>query len=93
MDKLKLIRENADQFKKHIQDIENLENQKKEQNILKELKSFSSTIITREGMNLRCAEKLLDRAKYDLADIEEAKKYVKIEKFIDTEKIEVLIIM
>ena len=62
-----------------------------EENILKELKSFSSTIITREGMNLRCAEKLLDRAKYDLADIEEAKKYVKIEKFIDTEKIEVLI--
>ena len=62
-----------------------------EENILKELKSFSSTIITREGMNLRCAEKLLDRAKYDLADIEEAKKNVKIEKFIDTEKIEVLI--
>ena len=62
-----------------------------EENILKELKSFSSTIITREGMNLRCAEKLLDRAKYDLADIEEAKKYVKIEKFIDTEKIEVFI--
>jgi hypothetical protein len=40
-------------------------------------------------MNLRCAEKLLDKAKFDLLDIEEAKKFVKIEKFIDTEKIEV----
>ena len=62
-----------------------------EKDILSELKSFSSTIITRDGMNLRCAEKLLDKAKYDLSDIEEAKKFVKIEKFIDTEKIEVCI--
>ena len=62
-----------------------------EKNILNELKSFSSIIITRDGMNLRCAEKLLDKAKYDLLDIEEAKKFVKIEKFIDTEKIEVCI--
>ena len=60
-----------------------------EENILKELKLFSSTIITRDGMNLRCAENLLDKVKYDLGDIEEAKKFVKIEKFIDTEKIEV----
>ena len=62
-----------------------------EKSILNELKSFSSTIITRDGMNLRCAEKLLDKAKYDLVDIEEANKFVKIEKFIDTEKIEVCI--
>ena len=62
-----------------------------EKNILKDLKSFSSTIITRDGMNLRYAEKLLDKAKYDLVDIEEAKKFVKIEKFIDTEKIEVCV--
>ena len=62
-----------------------------EENILKELKSFSSTIISRDGMNLRCAENLLDKVKYDLGDIEEAKKFVKIEKFIDTEKIEVCI--
>ena len=33
MDKLKLIRENEEQFKKHLQDIENLEIQQKEQNI------------------------------------------------------------
>ena len=62
-----------------------------ETKILNDLKGFSSTIITRDGMNLRCAEKLLDKAKYDLEDIEEANKFVKIEKFIDTEKIEVCI--
>ena len=62
-----------------------------EKEILRELKSFSSTIITRNGMNLRCAENLLDKAKYDLVDIEDAKKFIKIEKFIDTEKIEVCI--
>ena len=73
-------------FEKLYQDIFN-----EEKEILKELKSFSSTIITRNGMNLRCAEKLLDKAKYDLVDIEDAKKFIKIEKFIDTEKIEVCI--
>ena len=75
-----------DDFEKLYEEIFN-----EEKNILNELKSFSSTIITRDGMNLRCAEKLLDKAKYDLLDIEEAKKFVKIEKFIDTEKIEVCI--
>ena len=33
MDKLKLIRENEEQFKKHLQDIQNLEIQQKEQDI------------------------------------------------------------
>ena len=62
-----------------------------EETNLKELKSFSSTIITKDGMNLRCAEKLLEKVKYEFTDIEEAKKFAKIEKFIDTEKIEVCI--
>jgi len=75
-----------DDFEKLYQEIFN-----EEKEILRELKSFSSTIITRNGMNLRCAEKLLDKAKYDLFDIKDAKKFVKIEKFIDTEKIEVCI--
>ena len=60
-------------------------------NKLNDLKSFTSTIITRNGMNLRCAENLLDKMKYDLQDIEEAKIFVKVEKFIDTEKIEVCV--
>ena len=77
------IYQNDDYEKLYIELLE------EEENILKELKLFSSTIITRDGMNLRCAENLLDKVKYDLGDIEEAKKFVKIEKFIDTEKIEV----
>ena len=80
---LSKIYQNDDYEKLYIELLE------EEENILKELKSFSSTIITRDGMNLRCAENLLDKVKYDLGDIEEAKKFVKIEKFIDTEKIEV----
>ena len=80
---LSQIYQNDDYEKLYIELLE------EEENILKELKSFSSTIIIRDGMNLRCAENLLDKVKYDLGDIEEAKKFVKIEKFIDTEKIEV----
>lgn len=33
MDKLRLIRENEEQFKKHLEEIENLEIQQKEQNM------------------------------------------------------------
>ena len=62
-----------------------------EANILNELKSLSSTIITRDGMNLRCAEKIIEKAEYELRLIEEAKKYVQVERFINTKKVEVCI--
>ena len=57
-----------------------------ETNILNELKSFSSIIITRDGMNLRCAEKILEKCKNDKRHIEKAKKFQKIENFIDKDK-------
>ena len=63
-----------------------------ETNILNELKSLSNIVITRDGMNLRCAEKILEKAEYELKVIEEAKKYIQIEKFIDSEKIEVCLL-
>ena len=62
-----------------------------EANILNELKSLSSIVITRDGMNLRCAEKVIEKAEYELKILEEAKKYIQIEKFIDNEKIEACI--
>ena len=62
-----------------------------EANKLNELKSLSSTIITRDGMNLRCAEKIIEKAEYELRLIEEAKKYVQVERFINTKKVEVCI--
>ena len=62
-----------------------------ELNILNELKLFSSIVITRDGMNLRCAEKILEKIKYALKQIQEAIKFLKIEKFVDTEEIEVCI--
>ena len=59
-----------------------------ETNILNELKSLSNIVITRVGMNLRCAEKIIERVTYELKIIEEAKKYIQIEHFINSEKIE-----
>ena len=64
-----------------------------ETNILNELKSLSSTVITRDGMNLRCAEKIKEKAEYELKIIEKAKKYIQTEKFIDSEKIEVCLLL
>ena len=63
-----------------------------ETNILNELKKLSNIVITRDGMNLRCAEKVIQRSTYELRRIEEAKKYNQLEKFINTKKIEVCII-
>ena len=62
-----------------------------ESNILNELKKLSNNVITRNGMNLRCAEKILEKAIYELKLIEESKKYNQLEKFIKTKKIEVCI--
>ena len=62
-----------------------------ETNILNELKNLSNIIITRDGMNLRCAEKILAKAIYELKRIEEAKKYNQLEKFIKTRRVEACI--
>ena len=62
-----------------------------EMNILNDLKKLSNMVITRDGMNLRCAEKILEKTKYELKKIEEAKKFNQMEKFIKTKKIEVCI--
>ena len=58
---------------------------------LNELNDLSSILISRDGMNLSCCEKIIEKTKNDLFHIEQAKKYVKIEKFIDNEKVEVCI--
>ena len=62
-----------------------------ESNILNELKSVISIIITRDGMNIRCAEKILQKADYDLFHIKQAKEFVKIDKFVEEEEIPVCI--
>ena len=63
-----------------------------ETNILNELKKLSNIVITRDGMNLRCAEKIIDRSKYELRRMEEAKLFNQLEKFIITKKVEVCIV-
>ena len=74
-------------------DFEKLFNEinKEESDKLDKLNELSAIIIARDGMNLRCCEKIIEKTKNDLLHIEQAKKYVKIEKFIDNEEIEVCI--
>ena len=62
-----------------------------ESNKLNELKSLSSTVIARDGMNKSCAEKLINKSKYESVRIQEEKKYAKVEKFINTKKVIVCI--
>ena len=57
-----------------------------ETNMLNELKSYSSIIITRDGMNLRCAEKILEKTRNDQRRIIKAKKLQKVENFIDKDQ-------
>jgi hypothetical protein len=42
-------------------------------------------------MNLICCEKIIEKIKNELIKCEISKKFIKIEKFIDTQKIEVCI--
>jgi len=88
-----------EKYKKYL-DISYLENDleklyqelyNEETNILNELKSFSSIIITRDGMNLRCAETILEKIKSDSRTMEKAKKFRKIENFIEKDKTKVCI--
>ena len=58
---------------------------------LNKINKISEIIIARDGMNLRCCEKIIEKAKIYLHNIEKTKKYVKIEKFLENEIIEVCI--
>ncbi len=64
---------------------------KEESDNLKKLKLYSDVIISRNGMNLICSEKIIEKEKNDLIRSEISKKFKKIESFIDSEKIEVCI--
>lgn len=55
----------------------------------KELKNFSSYIISINGMNLSCAQKILEKEEFHLISLEKEEMLEKIKKFIRTEKIEV----
>ena len=73
-------------FEKLYNDIlkEELEN-------LKKLRLYTDIIIARDGMNLICSEKIIEKTKNDLIKSEISKKFLKIEQFIDKEKLEVCI--
>ena len=60
-----------------------------ELNNLNELKSISSLVISRDGMNIRCAENLLQKETYENLIIDNNKDYIWIDKFIEEENIEI----
>ena len=62
-----------------------------ESNKLTELKNISSILITRDGINLNYAQDILNNIGYYLDDIIEKKKISKIERFIETEKMNLCI--
>ena len=62
-----------------------------EDSILKKLKNFSSELNTRNGLNKRCAEKIIEKTKIDLSRMKVIEKFMKIESFINKTRIEVLI--
>ena len=80
-----------DEYKKNDYEKLYTEMLDEEINTLNTLKEFMSTLIAKNGINLRCAEKFLDKMKYELTDNIDNKNLLKIKKFIITEKIEVCV--
>ena len=50
---------------------------------------MSSKINAREGMNLQCAKRIVEKAKYDEKCLEQTKKFQKIETFIEKDRTKV----
>ena len=71
-------------FKSFFDEIYEDENKK-----LIELKNITSKLITKNNININCAEDIINKIRYSYDDIIEEKKCAKIEKFIDTEEIKV----
>ena len=64
---------------------------KEESDVLLKLKSLISTIIIRDRINIVCAENILETTKKELEHIKQMREYVKVEKFINEEELEVCI--
>ena len=58
-------------------------------NNLNELKSLSSLLIARDGMNLRCAESILHKTTVENYILDKNKDFIGIDKFVEEENIEV----
>ena len=62
---------------------------KEELDNLNKLQYYTEIIIERDGMNLICSEKIIEKTNNELIKCQISRKFIKIEKFIDTQKIEV----
>jgi hypothetical protein len=68
-----------------------LELLKEEEDELSILHDKSNLIITKYGLNQRCAEKLLEKIKKDLIKVKQVERYVKMDKFIKNAVINVCV--
>ena len=66
-----------DDYKKLFEEI--LE---EERELLEKRKKLSSEINAREGMNIQCSKKIVEKAKYDKINLEQTKQFQKIETFL-----------
>ena len=75
-------------FKLLYEEIFEEENEK-----LIELKNITSKIITKNNININCADDIINKINFSYDDILEEKKCAKIEKFIDTEEIKICMLI
>ena len=75
-----------DDYKKLFEEI--LE---EERELLEKRKKLSSEINAREGMNIQCSKKIVEKAKYDQKNLEQTKQLQKIETFIAKDQTQICI--
>ena len=62
-----------------------------ERDLLEKRKKLSSEINAREGMNIQCSKKIVEKAKYDQKNLEQTKQFQKIETFIVKDQTQICI--
>ena len=62
-----------------------------EKKALSSLKEHTSTVFAKNGMNNRCAEKIIEKAKRDAYRVDKVKRFMKMQKFAKKTKIEACI--
>ena len=82
----------ADEFKRNDYEMLYDELYKEEQANLENLKTTSAVVMTRNGMNIRCAEKIIEKADRDLNKIKQIEMSIKMENFISQFKCPVCVV-
>ena len=60
-----------------------------EEQILNDLKNFSNIILIKNGLNLKCAEKLIEKSKSEMNKMIIVERFMKTEKFVQKNEIKI----